>query len=634
MQTPGYWDRVANARFSRRRALSGAAALGAGATALSLVGCGGGGDSGKTPSDQGASGLIAVPRDTTAQAKPGGVFKDVLTADTTTMDPIQSTSFTAKAYVAAFTYPQLVKFTTVKYPNFADGGVEGDAAESLEISPDKLQITFKLRQGMKWEAKAPTNSRLIDAEDVTKSLERYRQINPFAGDIFYNATSAPYSPIEKVEAPDSRTIVFKLKLPDASLLPNMANYAAHYVLPRESELSGSAGFDPKGEVRGYGPWLLEDYKPSASFTWRKNPDYYIKDRPFADKIERPIVTEYAQRLAQFRAGNIWTTVVVQEDVFSTKRDLPATEIRQAEAYSSGATSIGFGFQGDSPWKDQRMRQAINYLLDREALVDVFGNRKGIEKEGAALAYRMHSIVGAGWEGYWVDPTDEKKFGPNAKYFKYNLPEAKKLLAAAGFANGVESTFYYNGSTNYGATYTRLAEALVGMLNDGLLKLKQGPTEYQNDWLPNYHFGYTNSYQGGADKTKNFSGLALRAPTFYATVAQTLFTNQHKDGSRFEGCTPNGLAPNNGDAELNSKIEKLKAEFDVKKAQAMALDIGQFVADKAYFVQGYSFSSLGFGVYWPVIGNLGAYRTWTTARTIPETVMHWWIDTSKPPIAKT
>ncbi len=81
------------------------------------------------------------------------------------------------------------------------------------------------------------------------------------------------------------------------------------------------------------------------------------------------------------------------------------------------------------------------------------------------------------------------------------------------------------------------------------------------------------------------------------------------------------------------IEKLKGEFDLKKAQEQALDIAQFVADKAYFVQGYPFSALGFGVYWPVIGNLGAYRTWTTARTIPETVINWWIDSSKPPVGK-
>ena len=42
------------------------------------------------------------------------------------------------------------------------------------------------------------------------------------------------------------------------------------------------------------------------------------------------------------------------------------------------------------------------------------------------------FVGAVWEGYWVDPLDEKKFGPNSKYFKLNIAEAKKLMTAAGF----------------------------------------------------------------------------------------------------------------------------------------------------------------------------------------------------------
>ncbi len=537
MSENNYWDRVTSGRLSRRRALGGAAAIGAGAAALSMVGCGGNGGSSSSKDNGGAASnaLVAKPTDTTSKAVAGGIVKDFLPADTTTLDPIASTSFTAKAYVAAFTYPQLVKFKNAKYPDNADGTVEGDAAESVEISGDKLQITFKLRQGMKWEQKAPTNGRAIDAQDVVSSLKRYQAINPFAADIFYDAAKSPLSPIEQVTMPDNSTVIFKLKLPDASLLPNMANYAAHYVLPRESEITGSGGFDPKGEVRGYGPWLLDTYTPSSTFVWKKNPDYYLKGRPFPDKIERPIVTEYAQRLAQFKAGNIWTTVTTAEDVFPTKRDAPNTEIRQAESFASGATSIGFGYgNGDTIWKDQRLRQAVNYLVDREALVDVFGNRQQILKEGAEFTYRMHSIVGAVWEGYWVDPTDEKKFGANAKYFKVNIPEAKKLMTAAGFPNGAEGSFYYNGSTNYGATYTRLAETLVGMLNDGGMKIKQGPAEYQNDWLPNYHFAYSANYQGGADKVKTFNGMALRAPTFYATLAQCLFTNQHKDGSRFEG----------------------------------------------------------------------------------------------------
>jgi ABC-type transport system substrate-binding protein len=626
-----YWTRITSSRLSRRRALGGAAALGAGAAALSMVGCGGGGNGGSSGENKNT--LVSQPVDTTSKAKAGGTFKDFLSADTTTLDPIASTSFTAKAYVAAFTYPQLVKFKAAKYPDSADGTVEGDAAESVEVAGDKLQVTFKIRKGMKWDPKAPTNGREIDAQDVVSSLKRYQSINPFAADIFYSEKS-PLSPIEQVQMPDNSTVIFKLKLPDASLLPNLANYAAHYVLPRESEVSGANGFDPKGTVRGYGPWLLDSYTPSSDFVWRKNPDYYFKNRPFADKIERPIVTEYAQRLAQFKAGNIWTSVVTQEDVFSTHRDVPETLIRQADNFSSGATSIGFGYgNGDTVWKDQRLRQAVNYLIDREAMLDVFGNRQNVLKEGAEFTYRLHSIVGAGWEGYWVDPLDSKKFGPNSKYFTLNIAEAKKLMSAAGFPNGAEGSFYYNGSTNYGATYTRLAEALVGMLNEGGMKIKQGPTDYQNSWLPDYHFAYAANYQGGPDKTRTFDGMALRAPTFYATLAQTLFTNQHKDGSRFEGCSPDGKNAQNGDPDLNTKIEKLKQEFDLNKAHAQALDIAQYVADKAYWVQGYPFSNLAFGVYWPVIGNLGVWRTWSTSRLVPETVMHWWIDDQAAPLKK-
>jgi hypothetical protein len=189
-----------------------------------------------------------------------------------------------------------------------------------------------------------------------------------------------------------------------------------------------------------------------------------------------------------------------------------------------------------------LRQAVNYLIDREAIVDVLGNREAYRKEGVELQYRLNSIVGSGYEGYWVDPTDEKKFGANAKYFKVNVPEAKKLMSAAGFPNGVESTFYYNGSTNYGTTYTRLAGDPHRHAQRRRHENQTGAYGIPERLAPNYHFAYTAAYFGGRDRTRNFSGLALRYPTFYATAAQTLLSNQHKVGTRFEGATPDGKNP--------------------------------------------------------------------------------------------
>ncbi len=629
MSENNYWGRVTSGRLSRRRALGGAAAIGAGAAALSMVGCGGNGSS-SSSSSGGAqnTGLATKPADSTSSAKAGGTFKTYQVSDITTMDPIASTSFTAKLYLANYCYSRLVKFKMGIYPDSATGEVEGDSMEAWELSPDKTQVTMHLRQGMKWDSRAPTSGRPVDAQDVVFSLDRFSKVNPQRGDVIYNAAQGLAGSLESWSATDNKTVVLKLHQPDAGFLPNLAAYQTFWVMPRESD----GGFDPKGVARGYGPWILADYQPSASFSWTKNPDYYVKGLPYADKLDQPIVTEYATQLAEFKAGNIWNSVVTQDDVIQTKKDAPATLIYQADSYATGGVSLGFGYSGDSPFKDQRVRQAVNYLVDRETFIDTIGNRQKFVDAGLPLSARYHTMVGAGWEGYWVDPLDDKKFGDTSKYFKLNIPEAKKLLTAAGFANGLDTTLFFNGSTNYGATYTREAQIFAGMLNDGGMRTKQGAQEYQNDWLPNYHFIYTKS-QPGHDASKGFSGMAYRAPTFYATLAQSLFTNQHKDGSRFEGCTPDGKNPDQGDPQLNSLIEGLRNEFDLNAARSKALDIARFMADKAYFIQGVPFGALSFSLPWPVIGNYGAFRSWTTTPSIPESVLHWWIDTSKPPIAK-
>src|SRR5215210_942640 len=111
MESKSYWQHFTSERLGRRRALKGAAALGVGAAALSMIGCGGGGNDNTAknePADK--SGLLSVPEDTTAQAKPGGVLKDFITADLTHADALISNSASTVNLVSVFAYPRLVKF--------------------------------------------------------------------------------------------------------------------------------------------------------------------------------------------------------------------------------------------------------------------------------------------------------------------------------------------------------------------------------------------------------------------------------------------------------------------------------------------------------------------------------------------
>jgi len=618
-----YWQHITTRRVTRRRAMAGGAAAAAGATALSLMGCGGGSDE---SAPEGQNQLVYKPEETTGRAKTGGTFKGFDTSDPTSMDPLTSSAFQTTSTIAYWAYPRMLKWQVAKYPDSAEGETEGELAESFEISSDKLEVTFKLRQGMKWDARPPTNGRLIDAQDVVFSWERFSKLNSLA---------SAMSSIESLRAPDSRTIVVKTKFPDASIIQLFTSATLFYILPREAE----GGFDPRGEVRGHGPWMLTESRPSALRVWSKNPDYYVKGRPFFDRWELPIVSEYSTRLAQLKTGNIWNidtggqgaAGVRQEDIFVTKRDVPDLLLTQSENFQATPSFISFGYEGDSPFKDERMRQALAMLIDREALVEVISNRSKFVAEGLEIPVRYHTVVGAGWEGYWIDPQDDKEFGPNAKYLRFDPAEAKKLMDAAGFKNGIDTTFFYSLGAQYGAEYTQVAELFPGLIAGGGIRSKSDGRDYQTDWLPNIYWGYLSKEFSEGTK-KGFNGFMYGLERGYPTVPTQLAATLHKDGERFHGLTPDGRNAHLGDPKLNDLIDKVKVEFELEKQQDMVKEAIRYVAQKAYNVPA-TYARLAFDLVWPVIGNYGAYRTYNSANFFAENRLYWWIDDSKPPLAR-
>jgi len=114
------------------------------------------------------------------------------------------------------------------------------------------------------------------------------------------------------------------------------------------------GFDAKNTVRGHGPYILDEYVPSSRFVYKRNPDYYIKDRPFIERVEVPILSDNAQRLAQFRAGNIHTDVLGtwQDQIVAMKRALPETLLLQDGGYPAANT-------GTSPSPIMRAQNRTN-----------------------------------------------------------------------------------------------------------------------------------------------------------------------------------------------------------------------------------------------------------------------------------
>lgn len=606
-----YWSKTLGASLSRRRALRRASAGAAGLGALTLVGCGGGGgDSAGATEPIDTSGLLGKREDTTARAVPGGTLQSLTTSDVVSFDPLTSSSFTT-AVAAGWVYSRLIKVVP-GHLEPSKGELEGDLSEDWEVSGDKLQLTFRLRPNAKWDARAPTSSRPVDAEDVVFSWNRYAALSPYRANLAYGAN--PNASIESMSAPDSRTVVVKLARPDSSVLASLASSTELLIMPREAD----GGFDPKGDVRGSSAWILENYQPSGGFTWAKNPNWYRSDRPFLDRYDQPIVSEYSAGLGQFRSGNVLVFGVQNQDVIQTKRDIPNLLMLPGDFNQLWYTSW-FGYNGKSPFKDERVRQALSMSYDRDLWIETIYNTTEYSDIGLPVQSRWHSHISSGVDGWWLDPADSTEFGGNAKYFQFNPEEAKKLLAAAGYGNGVDTNAFHISSSQYGRNFVDQALIQVGFMNDiGIRTAIQTP-DYQTSWLPDYYYGIG-----------DFEGVALGAENFRGQdVGAFMFSRYHPDGPRFKGFDPSGTNPKAGDPQVTKMAEDIRLEFDDAKRREIAKSFQRYMAKTMYLVP-FPGQAAGFGLTWPAVGNTGVYQSGSAYSYGTETLIHLWLDKSKPP----
>ena len=583
MSSGNYWQRTARTRLSRRRVVTGGAMLASSAVALSLLGCSDdddGGSTGATTSTSstssstsssaaatgasgstgasgatGASGstggatsssLISTPTDSTAQAKAGGALRHFALGDPSHFDPLLSANADVVNFVAPFAYQRLLKWVLGKYPDVAEGEAEGQAATSFEVAPDRLSITFKLRPNMTWDEEAPTSGRAMNADDVLFSWKKFGELNQLAGNLVYNAESAPNAPVESIEAPDSETIVFNLRQPDSRMIPYLAAYDYFNIMPTESE----SAFDPRQVVRGNGPWRMKQFEPSVRLEWERNPNYYVENRPFPDTLEMPIIPDYAQRLAQFKTGSIYTTVVEPEDVVQMKKDAPGVQVMVGDQFLTGGNGyVTYGLADGTPWHDIRLRQALSMAIDRESYADAIDNRDAFEKEGLDLPIAFNSIVYAGWPGAFLDP-QSSEFGDAAKYLQYNPEEAKKLVTAAGYPDGIEFDWVYS-TERYGALYLKQVDVLAGMFPESGLIAKHLAITY-NEYQEKY----------AEDTYWNFDGVVHRAGRGWPSLPSMFAAFMLPNGTHYHGALPEGGgSAAGGDPALTDMIAKIIQEFD-------------------------------------------------------------------------
>ena len=269
----------------------------------------------------------------------------------------------------------------------------------------------------------------------------------------------------------------------------------------------------------------------------------------------------------------------------------------------------YGLDGESPFRDERVRQALQASIDRDLFIDTFYNVPQYETEGLPVETRWNTCVNCSWEGWWLDPQGSD-FGDNAKYYKYDMEAAKSLLSAAGYPDGFDVDSPHVTTGNYGADYPRYMEVLLGMANEAGIRATTVPTDYNTEW-PKIRDG------GG-----HFQGVSagLAGPVS-RTYVFAIFNSQ---GSLYKGFGPDASSIFKGDPYLEDLTNKLVQEFDRDTAISIAQDIQKYDAKMNYspMMPG---GANGFQVAWPVLGNFGVYQGDNTAYN------SYWIDDTKEPL---
>jgi peptide/nickel transport system substrate-binding protein len=590
-----YWDNYWRERRSRRRFLGGALATGAGASALALVGCGDDDDDdddgGGLATATAAPNATATPTDPLAGAKKNsGLLKLAATGDPPTLDPYGNISFLTKGN-AAHHYSRLFMYKAG--PGIAYGSVRPtpDAAEKAESSPDGLKWTVKLRPNVKFHNIAPVNGRLMTSEDVKLTIERSNSATST------NKLSAAM-PLDKVEYPDNNTIVFSLTKPSATFLDVLADTNILFLMPKEAF---NGGFDPATISIGSGPWVWKSYEPSVKFFRTRHPEWHMgaqSGAPFFDEVETAIIPEYANRLAQFLAGQTYAEGINADDLPGVVNQVKGAVIEARTGPTLSFTYFGPEDVSNGWAKDPRVRQAISMGYDRAALMELGYNIKKLTDAGLKVETKWHNLIPAGETAWWVDPTSSA-MGDAAKYFKYDPTAAKQLLSAAGFANGVDAGTYQYTANRYGKTFNDIAEANIGFQEAIGVKTVTDVQDYSSKYI-------TQTFLG------NFSGIAFGYETPFPEAGSYItrfFTNNPTNHSKIN------------DPEMTKLAEDLAVELNEEKRKELFKQVQIKNAEKMYYIPNVAGAGTGFTAAQPFMKNYNEFVT--KAYGAPAEVYPFW-----------
>jgi peptide/nickel transport system substrate-binding protein len=337
-----------------------------------------------------------VPTTTTVN-KYGGTLKMILIAGPQSPGGLPSEVFGPDATSYQFVYDPLLRGDN-------KGGVIPWLAESFKLADDKMSITFNLHKDVKFH-----DGTLFDAKAAKWNIDRYiaSMYNQYWGSC-------------EIISDYSIKVTFRTWV--NTILGTFTGASSWMISPTAFDKNGAdwAKLNPTST----GPFKFKSFQRDESYKVVRNADYWQKGKPYLDAIEISYIADSMTQKAAIEAGEYH---MLQSEPNKVAKELEGkgfvTYFKLVTTYSLMPDTA----HADSPYANQKVREAVDYAIDREAFAKAFSN------------------------GYWkaqyqIPFPDNAAFSADFAFArKLNVEKAKQLLTEAGFTAGFKTTILVNPS---------------------------------------------------------------------------------------------------------------------------------------------------------------------------------------------
>jgi peptide/nickel transport system substrate-binding protein len=523
MESDNYWQRLTTRRMTRRRLVAGTATAGLVLGAAGIAGCGRSG--GAQPAATGASGAAAKPTR-------GGYLHHLAAYSAGNIDPATTEDSTAYGFVETDWYDPL---TRIDYQPHVDWRIANKVtpwlADSFE-QVDKNVYTFHIQSGVTFHNGDP-----LTAQDVMFSygriLDPATKANPNVR--MYLAS------VDKVEAPDDRTVRITTNRPNPDFLPGISGRNT----PIVSKKYVQGGGDLTKTAVGTGPFKLMSYQKDDTATATRFAGTWLKDGPYLDGIKIVLKTDDSTAAAAFTAGE--ADFVSLHDRKEADPVMKASPRAQSEEFPVEEIHGVVFNQTKPPFSDVRVRMALQLAIDRQAADKAVNFGDGLIGG---------PIVIVGKTGWGIQQDELNKLPGFRQPKAQDIAEAKRLRGEAGFGSGFKTTLGFSSTNGSAPAYAQVVQAQVKQIGiDVAVQPLDNATFTQKRVKPDYD-------------------MMIVSEGSLATPGNAAYSSFYSTGTYAK---PAGV----GDPDLDKIIDSQAVEFDFAKRGMIFAQIERAILEKAY-----------------------------------------------------